>query len=404
MLHEILRRIVDHTVPARLPKPWAFLSPVPSIRVLDSEPSALVASLLAEFPEDELLNAQILLRDPDGARRLAPAVDAKAPFKVVTPQVDGMPCDFEHEQGRLTAGEPAALRCLDDHLTREQSAKHQWVLATFSNLDQAVLSMLDLPATPASGLRDMTADQARRFLTPPPKTIHGPQLSDGSSQLSEERPRIILAATELFALRNQMPAGSLHAATQFQRVERTMKLDTATHIGIWLPSPADFRLIRDCVALADRQLVFKAITDSVRSCESIKQYFESTSAPVADDAPRMRRKLQKVISTLKTSTFGTHELPPLLEALNRAVDNDIIERAYDEAMVATNSLDKSLWTEAAELMEIQFESSNIVQRTRAAIATGCAENGETSLEDRLRFQVRLGDALIRIKKALEMNK
>jgi hypothetical protein len=402
MFHEILQRTVDQTIPARLSTPWDFLSPAPSVRILDSEPAALVASLLSEFSQDELLNAQILERISASEIRLTPAINAKTPFKVLSREKDGAPCDFEHEQGRLTAGDPAALRCLDDHVTREQIVKRKYVLATLSEMDQAVLTMLGLPATPACGLSTITADQARRRLAPPPKSIDPSQSSAESAPSSEARPKIILVATELFALRNQMPAGSLHAALQFERIERTMKLDTASAIGIWLPSPADFRRIEDGVALADPQLVRNAIKTSARRCESIAQYIASTTAPVADDVPRARKKLLEAISTLKTSTFDSRNLPALLEALHRAHENNIIEKANDEAMVATDPLDRSLWMSDAELMEMQFESSPLVQRT-TAIAADRAVNLDTPLEDRLRFQQRLADGLIRIKKALAMN-
>jgi hypothetical protein len=404
MFQKILERIVEQTTPARLPKPWDFLPPVPSVRVLESEPSALVTSLRSEFQQEELVNARILLTESDSEHRLTPVFDAKTPFKVLQQQKGGAPCDFEHEHGRLTDGEPAAFRCLDDHLTREQIVRRQLVLATFSNTDLALLTMLGLPATPACGLSSINGEQARRFFIAPKKSTTLPQQNDASAQLPEERPKIILFATELFALKNQLPVGFLHAATQFHRIERAMKLDTAPHIGIWQPSPADFRLIRDGVALADRQLIRNAIKKSVQNAESIQEYFNSTSAPLTDDVPRARKKLLDTLNSLKSSTFGARDLPDRLKDLNQAYEIALLEPAHQQAMAAREPIVASLWIIAAELMEMQFDSSNLAQRTTVAIAKGRAANVDTTVEDRLRLQLRVAEGLIRIKKAIEMHK
>jgi hypothetical protein len=401
MLEHALQRIVDQTIATRLPEPWDFLNPDPSIRLLGSEPSSLVAALLGEFPPDDLVNAEILLRDSGGAHRLTPIIEANVPFKILRRKNDGPPCDLEHERGRLTSGDPAAFRCLDDHVTRERCTNQKWVLATFSNADLAVLTLLGLPATPAWGLSRVTADQARGGFSSP-KTITAVSTPvEGKPRSPDVRPKIILVATELFALRNQVPRESLQTAMQFRRIEDAMKLDTASAVGIWRPTTARFRRICDCVALADPQLVRSAIVKSVQGCESIKKFFESSSAPVGDNLLTARKKTRDAMRRLEKSLFGIRELPAQLEALRRAHETALVEKAHQQASTAANVLIGGLWSCAAELLQMQFDSSDLTQRTTAAIATGRVNDLDTLILDRLNFQLRLADGLFRIKKSIE---
>jgi non-ribosomal peptide synthetase component E (peptide arylation enzyme) len=93
-----------------------------------------------------------------------------------------------------------------------------------------------------------------------------------------------------------------------------------------------------------------------------------------------------------------------LEAYIRANDIAIIEQIRREAMAAADPLDKSFLTVAADLMEMQFASSELMQRARAIVNTGHAANIDTPIDERLQFQLRIADGLVKIHRALERNK
>jgi hypothetical protein len=223
------------------------------------------------------------------------------------------------------------------------------------------------------------------------------------NNLPLERPKIILVAADLFALRNQFPNGFLPAATQVQRIERALR--RKTNVGIWLPSLGDFRRFRDGVELADPQLVSDAVTSSVqRSTKSIDEFFEITSGARADNVLRARKKLLDSIEAMPRAPFGTRDVAARLEAYIRANDIAIIEQIRREAMAAADPLDKSFLTVAADLMEMQFASSELMQRARAIVNTGHAANIDTPIDERLQFQLRIADGLVKIHRALVRNK
>ena len=288
-------------------------------------------------------------------------------------------------------------------MLRGRAAKKKFVLAAFSSGDLALLRMLKLPATPACGLSTITAKQAI-CLFADGKQPAGPSKPSGEIiDLPYERPKIILVATELFERRNQFPNGFLPVASQFQRIERAM--NRKLNAGIWLPSAAEFRHFCDGVELADPQLVSDAITSSVgRSTKSIDEFFASTSGPRADDVLRARKKLLVAIEALPKSLFGTRDVAARLEDYCRANEVAIFEQIRREAMAAAKALDKSFLTVAGDLMEMQFRASELVQRARAIVDTGKAANIDKPIEERLQFQLRIADGLVKIHRALDRNK
>ena len=389
MFQKILERIVEQSIPARLPDPWGFLGHVPNVRVLDGDPAAIVALLLSEFPQDELESARIVLPTSETELRLTPVVAPKAPFRVLSASKDGVPIDLESGQGRLIAGDPPAFRTLNNYLTCKRRAGRNWVLATWSDNDLALLEMLQLPVTSACGLDKATAAQARRFLVP------------GNFQSSRQNPKLILVGAKLFELRNELPPELLRAAAQFERIERSMKLDTTPNIGVWLPSESDFRHIVDGVRLADRRLVYDAIGTSVhRSTKSIKEFVNVTSRPQADDLLAARSRLVTAVKDMPKSLLGNLAVPARLKDYSLAYDIAIIQRIQHDAAVAEDALCKALLTVAAELMVMQFDSSEVVQRAKALVE-GSSAYVETPIEERLNFQVRLVNALVKIRRAVD---
>ena len=123
MSEQILQWIVEQTTALRLPSPWGFVSPVEGVRVLSGTAQELVTALVNKFSADELVSNRILSRDGDGDYQLSPVI--RAPFKVLRPEADAAPIDFENEHGRLSPGDPPAFRFSDDYMTREQGRQAQ---------------------------------------------------------------------------------------------------------------------------------------------------------------------------------------------------------------------------------------------------------------------------------------
>jgi hypothetical protein len=172
-----------------------------------------------------------------------------------------------------------------------------------------------------------------------------------------------------------------------------------------LPSATDVQGFCDAVELADPQLVSDTITSSVRrSTKSIDEFFECTSGPRADDVLYARKKLLDAIEALSKAVFGTRDVSARLDEYCRANEIATNEQIRRQAMVAAHPLDKPLLSVAAELMELQFESSELVQRARAILETGNAANIDSPIEERLQFQLRIADGLVKIYRALDRNK
>lgn len=396
----LLNSLVSLGNVVNLQPPWAFLSPSADVRQFSGNRIDTVQTLEAAADAEDLQSARIVVKDAAGRLSLCPVL-SDGTFIVARREKDGPPIDLESARGRLINSEPPALHCTEDYATRTRAAKHNFVLAAFSDADLALLRILRLPVTSAFGLSKLSADQARRLLLPK-QSLDVLTQAEAPGRVSEKRPKLILVGVELFQIKNQMPAGVLNAARQFQRVDRALKLNTASNVGIWLPSAADFRSICDGVQLSDQQLVRSAITNSVqRSTESISDYFKSTSGRPANDVQWARKKLLEAINTLPESRFGTRDVVARFDDLNRAYDIAIVEGINHDAMAAADPLVKALLTIAADLMSMHCEWCELAQRATAAIETGNAAIVDICLEDRLRVQSRLAGEIIRIKKAIE---
>ena len=117
-----------------------------------------------------------------------------------------------------------------------------------------------------------------------------------------------------------------------------------------------------------------------------------------------RKKLLDAIEALPRAPFGTRDLAARIEAYIRANDIAVIEQIRRDAMAAADPLDKSFLTLAANLMEMQFASSELMQRARAIMDTGSAANIDRPIDERLQFQLRIADGLVKIRRALDRNK
>jgi len=122
------------------------------------------------------------------------------------------------------------------------------------------------------------------------------------------------------------------------------------------------------------------------------------------DLLRSRRKLLDAIEAFPKAAFGTHDVSARLAAYRRAHEIVIIEPIHRQGKAASDPLDNSLLTLAGNLMQLQFESSELVLQARAILETGSAANIDTPIEDRLRIQLQIVNGLVKICRALDRNK
>jgi hypothetical protein len=397
---KILNSLVSLAHVVTPPQPWPFLPPSANILQFSGNKQDVVRKLQEACGENPHMSS-ILASDASGKPTLCPVLNAGA-FLVVRQEKDGPPTDLVNLRGRLVDAEPPALHWSDDALTRIRAAKRGIVMVAFSDTDLATLRWLGLPVTSASGLATLSADHARRLLIEPTPALGDAPQTASPRPSPPQRPKLILAAVDLFGLRNQMPAGVLNVVTQLQRVERHLNLKTASTIGLWLPEPADFRGIRDAVHLADRRLVRNAITASVKqSTKSISEYLKMSSGPLPNDLPWAKQKLLDTLVALPKSLIGAQDVAARFEELSHAYDIAIIEQLTGDALASPDTMNKSLLMLAAELMKTHFDSCEVVQKAKAAIETGNSENTALTLDERLRMQCRLVSEMVRIKKAIE---
>jgi hypothetical protein len=397
---KILNSLVSLAHVVTPPQPWPFLSPSANILQFSGNKQDVVRKLQDDFSDNPQIQ-NLLVGDASGQPTLCPVLNA-GNFLVLRQEKNGPVTDLVNIRGRLTDAEPPALHWSDDAVTRIGASKHRFVMVAFSDADLAVLRWLGLPVTSASGLATLSAEHARRLLIEPtPAAGDVPQTAPPQASPTP-RPKLILAAVNLFGLRNQMPRGVLNAVTQLQRVERTLKLKTASAIGIWLPEPAGFRGIRDAVHLADRRLVRNSITASVKqSTKSISEYLKMSSGPPANDLSREKQKVRDALVALPTAPLGAQDVAARFEELRRAYDIVVIEQLTRDALASADPMTKSLLMIAAEMMKTHFDSCELVQNAKAAIETGNSENTALTLDERLRMQCRLVNEMVRIKKAIE---
>jgi hypothetical protein len=374
--------------PIKLPGDWAFVPPSDDVRRLtladDSRGPDASGSPLAENGQDALTPAL-----KDGC------------FVVMRNDPAGPPLDFVTARDRAAGSDPPALHCCEDYFTRSKAAKYGFVLAAFSGLDLATMRLLRLPVTSASGLARLTAQESQLLLAATGKRAAGEPQQGANTPAERTQFKLILVGAEVFELKNQMPRGLLNAITHFRRIERTLGVKLDEQIGIWLPPAAEFRAVTDAVALADRGLVRSKIVASIkRSTMSVAGYLKSTAGPPVNDLFAARQELLNAITALPTATFGSREVKTRFGDFSRAFDVALIERIRRDAMAAGDSLDRGLLTIAAELMQMHFESSDLVQRAVGAIETGNAAHVMLTLENRLDLNLKIARGLETIHKHL----
>jgi hypothetical protein len=384
--------IIPASNPLKLTGPWGFLPSSDDVRTLTTD--------AVTKPDDsrgpDMPACPLVIDHANGRRTLSP-VFVGGPFIVIRNDPAGPPRDFVSACGRVAGNDPPALHCFEDHQTRSSAAKRHFVLVAFSDLDLAALRLLGFPVTSASGLARLTAAESKDLLTMIGKPATG-QPQPGSNPLGEKKSfKLILVGAEVFKLKNQMPVGLLNVVNQFRRIERSMEIKMDAHIGVWLPPAAEFRAVTDSVALADSALVrSKFVASLMRSTMSIAGYLKSTAGPPVNDLFAARQKLSDSFTDLPKATFGTRDVRTRLDDLFRAFDIAFVERIRRDSIAANSSLDRALLNVAAELMEMQFDLSELAQRAAAAIETGNPANTLLPLENRLELNLKIADGLIKI--------
>jgi hypothetical protein len=371
----------------------------PSPLIMPNSNRLKLAGAWGFLPPSEEVRTLVLPADSPGPD-VAPALK-DGHYIVIRSDPAGPPHDFVTARGRVAGSDQPALHCFEDHCTRSLAVKYGFVLVGFSDLDLATLRLLGFPVTPASGLARLTAAESQLLLATIGKQATTQPQQGSSTPAETAQLKLILVGAEVFKLKNQMPDGFLNAVTHFRRIERVMGLKLDEHIGIWLPPPAEFRAVTDAVALADRGLVRSKIIASIkRSTMSIADYLKSTAGPPVNDLFTARHKLLDAITALPMAMSGSRDVKARLGDLFRAFNVAFIERIRRDAMGAASSLDRALLTVAAELMEMHFESSELVQRATAAIETGNAANTMLTLENRLDLNLKIADGLVTIHRHL----
>ena len=128
--------------------PWPFLRQSGSVLFV-SDPARLAAE--CGCPAGQQLSPALA------------SLAAQSPFVVLRDNLSDPPCDLICECGSVAVNEPPAFTWSKDGPTHFQARKKGFVIAAFGGADLAILRLLQMPVTVATGLASVTAAQGRAF-------------------------------------------------------------------------------------------------------------------------------------------------------------------------------------------------------------------------------------------------
>jgi hypothetical protein len=402
----ILQRIVELTRPFAPPSPWDFLARSAKVRSLGPNASALLVNLEEEFSSAELKAARVLVPTSDGGCALSPVLaENGAPILALTLDPAPQPWDFVNHRGSVVTTDPPSFYAPCDTRTRAVSGETRLILAAFSSIDLALLSMLGLPCTPAAGLERMTAQHLRRLF----------DIRDDNGESTVSRDRLAPVCREDFTLVlvNWQVAELL--LEEFAGLQDVLaRIDDAANafgpaavspgrIKIWKPTPDQLRGIRGAVALGETELIRQRMWHSIlRSSSSVSGYDAAArSRQQSADYADARRELLAAIG--QGCNISKADLAARLDALHRSFDRQVVQAIIRDALKAANPIQRALLLSAAQLMKSWHESSDLVQSSQAAASGEHSSSQDPSLRATLQDQLKIVDGLVKIHRELLRN-
>jgi hypothetical protein len=330
---QILRHILKHTAPAQLPARWSFLPVTDRVRTLHCDSPDLIASLQRTFSVAELQAARILLPGPEKEPQLVPVL--RDNLVQVLLDASGEPIDLASDSGALFGADPPCFCYACQRLAVAGRPKRVFVTALE---DHQVFECLGFRCTPAAGLASLDGRRVRRLYA---------KLSPSS----RPRYRLTLVGASIANLKRELPSFIEPILKRLHNVRELYGYAEPDDLfELWRPSTADFERIRAAVTFSDRQIIRRAIRESIDVCVvSGGNAWRQLHAPDENDLESRHAALRRVIAAPDPSRFGT-DLRAEVARLSATIEHHTTRRFLQAAAAASTPQESFALLESAEII------------------------------------------------------
>ncbi|WP_437191591.1 hypothetical protein [Planctomicrobium sp. SH527] len=384
---------------------WQFLPSVAGVRTLPFADPAVLEELKQEFSLEQLEAARVLVKSSTRLE-LNPVLAGDGTQGVFLRRAkDDAPFDIINQSGSLSNHAPPSFSCILDYFTKSVCDETKSILVASSSEDLAVLRALQLPCTAAAGLANVNGDQLRCLFADAPVFENCTPRQVPKLPVVIENCCLVLTSWNIAELKNEQPGLVASIVNRMLKAEEAFGLDTSNRLKIWRPSETEFRRICAAAELQDRTSVRNLIRQSMSysSC-SARCVVEETALRNPMNYSAAREELLKTIAQTRKLGLQSSDIAKKLESFNRSFDASVVTAIIQDAMSATDPVERSLLLAAAELMGYWHKSSPIVRVTQEG-ASGRFHLQEKSLDsEELKEQLRVVDGLVKIHRELTRNK
>jgi len=246
----IYEHLFRHCAPFCHDGPWQELIAPGDIRRAPEEPAEVINDLRQQFSDIDLQEAGVCRMDETLAVQLDPALcDPDAVVIALRRKPKDDPFDVMTEHGMLSGKHLPVCASLSDGSVRAMISKTQEkiLLATLSPIDVAVLLSLKIPATLATGLRQLEGvylQQVRKRFDLR-KTPHAGGIIDQAEEMQKkgnQSPSLVLTGCSLAEMSCEEPTNGSAIVSHLSHVERYLDVPL-DRFYIWRPTETEMRTI-----------------------------------------------------------------------------------------------------------------------------------------------------------------
>lgn len=360
--------VLDRSEPLPLPSRWKFLGHESTVRQLTCDPVDLQNALQTDCDREILLKIGVFVRSGiDDVVLCPPLSTPQAPFAASFRESVELPHELVMANSVLPVSqEPAVFRALSDSTTRSASISlGKKVVVAFSLSDLAILRTLGIPATMATDLAAMKAEQLRLLFGRPAHSHSGEPRGKQRADIARNQTRIILAGWNLSSIRNEEPEEMVSIRRLIHQADSVLGFDTDL-MFVWQPASSDLIEIRTAVELQDEDLVRQFLRESI--ADSV---WPAASSPKVLRTPgnyaEAKREIDIDLRRAESLRGQERSLSVKLDQLNLYHDQEVIQPILDKAKNERNPVRSALLINVAELTSLCHAESRVVREARWVI-------------------------------------
>jgi hypothetical protein len=371
----VYKHVFNHCVPFHHDGPWQELTAPGDIRRVPADPAAVMNDLRQHFSDDDLQEAGVLEMDETLVVQLDPGLrNPDAVVIALRKRPSDDPFDLLTERGMLSGQHLPVCASLSDGGVRAMIAAIQenFLLVTPSPIDVAVLLSLEIPATLATGLRQLEGvhlQQVRkRFdLRPPPTQCRG--ITDYAEEERRKRnqpPDIVLVGCRLAEMSREEPTDLSTIVSHLAEVEQFLDVPL-DRFFVWRPTEKEIRAIEFHMKHVGPTDTRAAILGSIETSTAQLITPAEPSDGLPSDLPTAIRQLAQ--HRAPSMNDPTWDWGPTHRKQLREKDQEWEQKAWEniQRLIGTSCINS--------MLKMAQSSEDIVERNLWMIA---ALNGEVS--------------------------